>query len=88
MNQAGFSQRGVDMKIVHQVMRESGEVGQIAIDYLQWAAREAAGTLDKEEAAKQPISFEEMGTRLREALRILQHGTEVQPSGETKETST
>jgi hypothetical protein len=62
------------MNPAQEVMKQSEQVSQIALDYLSWAARDLVGTLEKEDAEKQPHSFEEMGRRLREALRILQAG--------------
>ena len=60
------------MNPAQEVMKQSEQVSQIALDYLSWAAKELVGTTEKEEAEKQPLSFEEMGRRLREALRVLQ----------------
>jgi hypothetical protein len=62
------------MNPAHEVMKKSEQVSQVALDYLSWAARELVGSLEQEDKEKQPLSFEEMGSRLRQALRILQGG--------------
>jgi hypothetical protein len=60
------------MNPAKEVMKQSEQVSQIALNYLSWAAKNLVGTISKEDAEQQPLSFEEMGSRLREALRVLQ----------------